>query len=220
MSEGLPRIARMGIGTRGKDYGAIFIYALTDPRDGRVRYVGKARDPAYRLRQHELGSECAEHHRGRWLALLRRSGLRPGMIVLEAVGATEWREAEARWILQLRAKGCDLVNGTNGGDGLPDGYLRSGIGRLGKEKVRLSNQITVARRSPDREWACSFLPYAMAIRGLLEALVLVDDKPRILDGFDPGLFRAARYYARLLGDAHHRRFPKEAAWATLQTLPM
>lgn len=91
------------------------IYGLTDPRTGDVRYIGKSDDPSHRLRSHLADkSRC---HRVHWLNSLRELGIRPGIVILEVI-ADDWQEAERRWIAQYRADGFDLVNDTDGGDGL------------------------------------------------------------------------------------------------------
>ena len=56
-----------------------FIYALTDQRDGLVRYVGVSHDPNARLKSHAGGS-CQPTKD--WIAELRSAGLAPAMVML------------------------------------------------------------------------------------------------------------------------------------------
>ncbi len=114
-----------------------YIYALVDPRDQQVRYIGKADDPQKRYWNHLADQE--RNHRTNWIALLRRLGLKPGLVILEAVSVEHWEEAEKRWI----AKFPDLVNGTAGGDSPPDqtGYRhteesRQRIGAASRMRTR------------------------------------------------------------------------------------
>src|SRR5580692_2736393 len=67
------------------------IYALVDPRDSRVRYVGvTSRTLADRLRFH---LEKPTNARTRaWFSDLARAGLRPYISLLEHVGADEWED--------------------------------------------------------------------------------------------------------------------------------
>jgi DNA-binding NarL/FixJ family response regulator len=96
-----------------------FIYALVDPRDGRIRYVGKANDPQVRLRNHVKESRNGHSdHKARWVRLLLRENLYPQLLILEECYTSEWKERECFYIADFRAKGYDLVNAKDGGDGL------------------------------------------------------------------------------------------------------
>lgn len=72
--------------------GAITIYALVDPRDDRVRYVGKTKDPSRRLRAHKYN--LSNPGLRRWYADLVRIGLSPVMRVLRLVEDRDWQSAE------------------------------------------------------------------------------------------------------------------------------
>lgn len=48
-------------------YPTTFIYGLTCPRTGNVRYVGKSSDPKKRLRRHLQDAPLARYHRECWL---------------------------------------------------------------------------------------------------------------------------------------------------------
>lgn len=100
----------------------VYIYALTDPRTGDVRYVGKAANPKLRLRGHLRKQEIqANTHKARWLRTLLADGLLPSIVVLESVPADGWQEHEQRWIAYYRALGANLTNSTSGGDGIDKG---------------------------------------------------------------------------------------------------
>lgn len=96
------------------------IYGLIDPRDGRLRYVGKTTATLRkRLRAHlndvKRGRVYIPRHK--WMSELITAGLEPDGVEIEQ-DADDWREAEQFWIALLRAQGCDLLNATAGGDGL------------------------------------------------------------------------------------------------------
>jgi hypothetical protein len=91
------------------------IYALADPRaPWRFRYIGKSRVPiARRLQAHT--AECAsDPHasfpRYRWLRELAREGVRPVIVLLEAVPREEEDAAESAWLDWARLFG-PVLNG-------------------------------------------------------------------------------------------------------------
>ena len=90
------------------------IYALIDPRDGRVRYIGKAKDAQKRLKGH-MRETRRRSPLYSWIASLKKRGLQPSCeILLTCVG--DWREAEKRLIAEYREKFSDLLNLADGGD--------------------------------------------------------------------------------------------------------
>ena len=103
-----------------------FIYGLRDPRDSQIRYVGKANDPAQRLRQHRSSAKGGKEnpHSSAWLKSLLDGGHKPELVLLEEVSRHRWEEAEQAWIQYLRGLGCYLTNHTDGGFG-PNGRKQS-----------------------------------------------------------------------------------------------
>ena len=98
----------------------MIVYALTDPRDGRIRYVGKShRTARRRLRRHLAPCYLnGQTHKERWIRSLLRIGLEPGLIVLQTCHtALELSCAEIAHIARLRLSGFALKNATGGGDG-------------------------------------------------------------------------------------------------------
>lgn len=95
------------------------IYTLSDPRTGRVRYVGKTcQRPTRRLGHHVSTARHRRNHRERWIASL---GVAPTLTVVEQVtgSVVDVAEVERRWIARLRSDGCHLTNLTTGGEGTP-----------------------------------------------------------------------------------------------------
>lgn len=108
------------------------IYALVDPRNREIRYVGKADNPKRRLRAHISRSirspgarKCAS-----WVASLISSGVKPEMMELESIVGS-WEEAEKYWIAYMRFVGANLVNMTTGG-GKQNGHA---ISQSAREKI-------------------------------------------------------------------------------------
>jgi hypothetical protein len=98
----------------------VSIYALTDPRDGRTRYVGKTvKLLSDRLRIHIAAARRNEHRRVcRWIRSLLSAGTEPAIHLVRSVESFEdWQEAEMACIADHRQRGCDLTNLTNGGEG-------------------------------------------------------------------------------------------------------
>lgn len=96
----------------------VAIYLLRDPRDGRVRYVGKAVDPVRRLRQHLAPFKLqARTRKNSWLKGLLASSQRPLLEIIDRVESELADEAERFHIFMHREFGADLTNGTEGGEG-------------------------------------------------------------------------------------------------------
>lgn len=96
-----------------------FIYALCDPRTFEVRYVGKADNPYKRYYRHLIDKYPC--HRVDWIKSLLKLGLLPIQQILEECSEDEWEQKERSWIAFEKHCGCDLTNGTDGGDGYRGG---------------------------------------------------------------------------------------------------
>ena len=117
----------------------VFIYTLADPRNGLVRYVGKANDLKARYSGHL--SENFRSHKSSWVKSLKALGLKPKMELLEAIDCCtdeEWQEAERFWIEQLRQWGLPLTNLDKGGRGknriAAETRLKLSQARIGKKQ--------------------------------------------------------------------------------------
>jgi hypothetical protein len=87
------------------------IYTLSD--GDRIRYVGKAKNPDKRLRQHLWPAKSKRDHLANWIRKLRAEGRKPVMNVIEWTG--DWEQCEQRWITYFRSQGADLLNVAAGG---------------------------------------------------------------------------------------------------------
>lgn len=98
--------------------GQVYIYALVDPREGEIRYVGKSQNPHHRLCEHYRHSNAKYNpHKYAWLIGLRTIGLAPETKILETVQFGAWQDREKFWIAHLKECGARLLNITDGGDG-------------------------------------------------------------------------------------------------------
>lgn len=103
-----------------------YIYDLSDPRTGHVRYVGKSVSPRDRLATHIREARRGDVlHSRRWIDGLLQQGLRPVLGILEETDTVKVDECERFWIATLASLGCDLTNRTPGGEGQPPGYKPS-----------------------------------------------------------------------------------------------
>lgn len=91
----------------------VYIYTLSHPLTGVVRYVGKTNN---------LKKRASEHRRDKypskkmwWIRSLQAKGLTANMEVLDIVPETSWQFWEQYWISQLKTWGILLYNGDNGG---------------------------------------------------------------------------------------------------------
>jgi len=123
------------------------IYALCDP-DGDTRYIGKADNPKKRLKAHHQPYQLrARTHKNSWIKHLLARGELPVMRILEEVPVEEWRDKERAWIARALAAGCDLVNGTSGGDGYPELSPESRARQAASLRGRKASAETRARMS-------------------------------------------------------------------------
>lgn len=130
-----------------------YIYGLTDPRTGAVRYIGKTSRKLkyavrYRLNSHiaETRENPSKTHKTRWISALLNLGLEPEAVIIDELNCTseELSALERKRIEEYRANGLDLTNTTAGGDG--------GSGKLSEEEkaIRIARLVvanTGAKRS-------------------------------------------------------------------------
>jgi len=95
----------------------VFIYALSDPRDNQVRYIGKANNPKDRYTNHFNSSRDKNTHKRNWINNIRKNGFRPELIIIDEVPKSEWQYWERFYISLFKTWGFNLVNYTFGGDG-------------------------------------------------------------------------------------------------------
>lgn len=92
------------------------IYALTCPDTDQVRYVGKSNNPSKRLYSHLTDGRL--NHRHNWLMSLKLNGKTPKLEILDTVKIEEWAFWEMHYISLYKSFGFNLLNRTNGGEGI------------------------------------------------------------------------------------------------------
>lgn len=91
--------------------GQYVVYALIDPTDQLVYYVGQTRHPAKRLAEH-VRTRIGQDARAAWLRSLHDRKQQPIMRILEMVTGLETAlQQEQQWIRTFLEKGMPLVNG-------------------------------------------------------------------------------------------------------------
>lgn len=92
-----------------------FIYCLSDPRTGEIRYVGKTCDPSHRLQNHIDARDRVRS--AAWVKSLRSEGVKPTMEILEEFDDHDdrWQESERFHITYFRFLGMRLTNHELGG---------------------------------------------------------------------------------------------------------
>ena len=90
------------------------VYALVDPRDDTIRYVGLSKDAQFRLQQH-LWGYCGSKQSRLWIESLQQLGMSPTLLILEEidVGSDTYQlahERELYWIREMLGAGEPLLN--------------------------------------------------------------------------------------------------------------
>ena len=76
-----------------------YIYKLIDPRNNKIRYVGKTINIKRRYKQHLY--EKDKSHKSLWVQSLRNQKLKPIIEILENCNYDNWKEREIYWIKQF-----------------------------------------------------------------------------------------------------------------------
>lgn len=94
------------------------IYVLIDPRDNRIRYVGKANNVEVRLRNHvKEARQGKTDHKANWLRQVLKDGYYPILEIVEVCSINEWQYREIFWIEEMKRRGNYLTNEKEGGFG-------------------------------------------------------------------------------------------------------
>jgi hypothetical protein len=87
------------------------IYALTDPRDNQVRYIGMSINPEQRYKEHLSLNEYTPAKED-WLIDLLSLGMKPIMTIIDhADSKPDALVLEAYWMLHYHLAGSSLLNG-------------------------------------------------------------------------------------------------------------
>lgn len=95
---------------------AVEIYEIIDPRDGSVRYIGKANNTQKRFKQHLRDARRLTRPIHAWLSKMVEADMIPQVRVVAMCRHEHWQEVEKAVIAQGRADGYPLLNLAEGGD--------------------------------------------------------------------------------------------------------
>lgn len=99
--------------------GPAYIYALRDPRTNDIKYVGQTtRTLEKRVGEHIRHAKVYRHRTANWIKKLAKLSLKPTIELLEEVSLENIDERESYWITHYRELGIDLLNHTDGGEGV------------------------------------------------------------------------------------------------------
>lgn len=112
-----------------------FIYALSDPKNGEVKYIGKSNNPKKRYIVHFFRLNRVFQQKNDWIDGLVKDGLKPTLDVLDEVLMSEWAFWEKHYISLYRSWGFKLLNVTDGG-----GCDRTGAKMSDANKKALSDR--------------------------------------------------------------------------------
>ena len=91
-----------------KEHLKVYIYALIDPRDQAVRYIGSTRMPRNRLSGHLAKYSYGTHEKREWIGGLKTVGIKPTLQILEETIEKHRAARETHWYKHYRDLGCNL----------------------------------------------------------------------------------------------------------------
>ena len=120
-----------------------YIYSLSCPLGGTVKYIGKANNPKERFRKHK---NLADKNTGdnilknKWIKELLDKNLLPILDIIEEVDITEWKIKEKFYINLYKENGAELFNICGGGNGPSFGNSGSFVGKPPVKVVCLTKE--------------------------------------------------------------------------------
>ena len=170
----------------------IYIYALYDPDDGAIRYVGRTAEPEKRLWEHV-------HTRGRstwdWIESLVVKDSAPRMRILEIVTSGSGRIAENYWIWKHWYAGAQLLNSQRGN------YREDYIPECLPEHTKLE-YVSESEGKKARKLKESETQYADIETRLWKTILEYSAKPQIIFGGNFDISRLSEDHRRRLDEMH------------------
>ena len=120
----------------------MYIYGLCDPRNLKLRYIGRSKDPQQRLKGHLKEARNTRHtsHKINWIRSLLSQRISPDIFVIDKVPDSEWRFWEPWYVSYFKSIGCDLTNMLLGGE---EGEMTDEI----RKKISVANTGKILKES-------------------------------------------------------------------------
>ena len=136
-----------------------YIYVLSCPETGLVRYVGKSNVPEKRYKTHCRVDLLETSKKVSWVKSLNKRGLKPVMNIIDEVPFCDWKFWEKHYIKLYKSCGARLVNSTDGGDGGLCNESREKLSKffkgkdfLSKEQRQKANQVLIEYCKNNPPW--------------------------------------------------------------------
>ena len=136
----------------------MFVYGLYSP-EGDLRYVGKTSKVLRERFLEHIRPSCVSreiNYKNNWVKSLLGKGQKPIISVIQTLnGEQDLALAEQYWIAFFRAQGCNLTNGTSGGEGI-SGYRltethKQAISKAQKGRLRTKEETELnIKHQPNR----------------------------------------------------------------------
>ena len=113
-----------------------YIYTLSDPITGEVKYIGKTiNEPRIRLYGHLSESKKSNTHKSNWVKSLLSKELKPVIEILDEVNHDDWEFWEDYWIEAFKSWGIELTNCIDGGKGVSSEFMEKNNPMFNPETV-------------------------------------------------------------------------------------
>jgi hypothetical protein len=120
----------------------VFIYSISCPITGFVKYIGKTKNPKERFRKHL--SAKLKTAGSKWIFSLKEKSLLPIFEIIDEVQIKDWQDKEQNYIRLFKSFGAPLLNHTIGGEG---GNTMGGR-KLTKEQANKISLSKIGKQNP------------------------------------------------------------------------
>lgn len=158
----------------------IYIYTLSDPRTGEIRYVGKT---SCKLRKRLIGhlSEARNRnmtHKNHWVLSLMKEGLEPIIEIIDEYEYDDWEWLEIMWLDLLKSWGFNMTNSAEAG-GQPPSWKGKTHSQEHKDKLSRLMRENNPSKNMDDEWRKN-ISEAHKRNGFLALAAIESNKKKVI----------------------------------------